>query len=104
MQQQQQQQGQVKKREGGTALDMANIDEDQVAAKVREVALAIIGEGDELDADTPLMEAGLTSSTAVVLKDEVSEEIPGVTLPPTLIFDYPSVSAIAEFVMEKLGK
>jgi len=97
--------GQVmRKREGGSALDLSNVSEEIIAAKVKEVALAIIGEGDELDVDTPLMEAGLTSSTAVVLKDEVSEEIPGISLPPTLIFDYPSVSAIAEFVMEKLGK
>ena len=46
-------------------------------------------------------EAGLTSNTAVLLRDELGKDLPGISLPPTLIFDYPSVSAIADFVMEK---
>merc|ERR1712194_248439 len=93
----------MRKREGGSALDMANISEEIVTGKIKEVALAIIGD-DDVEADTPLMEAGVTSSTAVILKDELAQEIPGVKLPPTLIFDYPSINAIAEFIMEKVGK
>merc|ERR1712028_143234 len=57
-----------KPREGGNQLDMLNLNEEIIAAKVKEVALAIIGDGEDMDLDTPLMEAGLTSSTAVVLK------------------------------------
>merc|ERR1712224_930753 len=76
MQQQQGGGAVAKKREGGSALDLANISEEVIAGKVKEIALGIIGEGDELDLDTPLMEAGLTSSTAVLLKDEVNEDIP----------------------------
>merc|ERR1711972_453065 len=93
----------MRKREGGSALDMANITEEVVMGKIKEVALAIIGE-DDVEVDTPLMEAGVTSSTAVILKDELAQEIPGVKLPPTLIFDYPSISAISEYIMEKVGK
>lgn len=88
----------------GNALDMANLSEEIVIVKIKEVALAIIGEDeDEVELDTPLMEAGMTSSTAVIFRDELMKDLPGVNLPPTLIFDYPSVNGIAEFVMEKVG-
>merc|ERR1712151_1391534 len=87
----------------GAALDLSGgLDVQTVKAKVLELAAAVIGDAeDDLEADTPLMEAGLTSNSAVLLRDELSKDIPGVNLPPTLIFDYPSITAMAEFIVEK---
>ena len=79
-------------------------------------------------ADTPLMEAGLTSTSAVGflaellqvaagcctvrvmpmlnpvtfsrLRDELMKDLVGVNLPVTLVFDYPSISAMTELVLE----
>merc|ERR1711988_1808376 len=86
-----------------SAVDAGLISEDVVAAKIKEVALAIIGEdADEVEADTPLMEAGLTSSTAVVMRDELVGVIPGVKISPTAMFDYPSISAMTDMLMEQL--
>mmetsp|Transcript_160298 Transcript_160298/g.282826 ORF Transcript_160298/g.282826 Transcript_160298/m.282826 type:complete len:793 (-) Transcript_160298:66-2444(-) len=96
--------GSSRQKTGGTLQLSAGISEDVVMAKVKDTVLAIIGDEDELEVDTPLMEAGLTSSTAVVLRDELMEDLPGINLPPTLIFDYPSTTAIVEFIMEKAGK
>lgn len=93
-------------RSGGTgALDMSSLSEDVVVGKVKEVAIGLVGDEDaeELELDTPLMEAGLTSNTAVLLRDELMNDLPGMNLPPTLIFDYPSVQAIADFIQEKAG-
>merc|ERR1711933_110178 len=91
--------GAVPDRDRGAALDAkAGLDIQVVRNKVLDLAAAIIGESDELESDTPLMEAGLTSNSAVILRDELSKDIPGVSLPPTLIFDYPSVSAMADFI------
>lgn len=93
-------------RKGGAAgvLDVsAGINVDIVSAKIKEVAMGIIGDEEDIEVDTPLMQAGLTSNTAVLLRDEMSTTIPGVNLPPTLMFDYPSISAIAEFIVEKAG-
>merc|ERR1719420_1702829 len=73
-------------------------DFDAVAAKIRDVAVQIIGDDEGVDNDVPLMQAGLTSNTAVMLRDELSKDIPGVNLPPTLMFDYPSIQAIADFI------
>lgn len=93
-------------RERGAALDMsAGLSMDVVKTKVIEIALRIIGgEDGEIEADTPLMEAGLTSNSAILLRDEVSQEIPGVSLPVTLVFDYPSVGAMAELIVESSSK
>lgn len=89
----------------GSPLDLGKgLDSSIVLAKIKEIAMQIIGDTDEFEEDLPLMEAGLTSNTAILLRDELSKDLPGVRLPPTLIFDYPSVGAITEFVMENSGK
>lgn len=63
--------------------------------------MQIIGDAEDIEADTPLMQAGLTSNTAVLLRDELGRDLPGINLPPTLIFDYPSIQAMADFILEK---
>ena len=55
--------------------------------------------GSDVGAQEPLMAAGLDSLGAVELRNAVSSSV-GMQLPGTLIFDYPSVSAIASFVCE----
>lgn len=89
-------------RDGSKIMVSAGMDAAVIRAKILEIATQIIGEDDEgIDADMPLMQAGLTSNTAVLLRDELSKDLPGVNLPPTLMFDYPSISAIADFVVER---
>merc|ERR1740138_1276189 len=93
-------------RERGAALDLsAGVDEVMIKGKVLEIALRITGAEDgEIEADTPLMEAGLTSNSAILLRDELTQELPGVNLPVTLVFDYPSISAMVELIMESSAK
>lgn len=88
-------------REAAPMLMKAGMSVEVVREKVNQIAASIIGGDDDYEADTPLMEAGLTSNTAVLLRDELSKDLPGIKLPPTLIFDYPSVVAISDFVMEQ---
>mmetsp|Transcript_12327 Transcript_12327/g.25001 ORF Transcript_12327/g.25001 Transcript_12327/m.25001 type:complete len:327 (+) Transcript_12327:1-981(+) len=89
-------------RERGPALDMsAGLDTTVVRAKVMDIASRITGaEEGEIEADTPLMEAGLTSNSAILLRDELSQELPGITLPVTLVFDYPSIAAMSDLIVE----
>jgi len=89
----------------GAALDMkSGVDISVIKAKVQEIATRITGAEDgEIDMDTPLMEAGLTSNSALVLRDNLIEEMPGVQLPVTLVFDYPSIGAMADLIVENSG-
>jgi len=89
----------------GPALDLkAGLSLDVVKSKVQEVAMRITGADDgDIEADTPLMEAGLTSNSAILLRDELSQALPGVSLPVTLVFDYPSVAAMSELILESSG-
>lgn len=89
----------------GPALDVkAGLSLDVITNKVKEIALRITGADDgEIEADTPLMEAGLTSNSAILMRDEISQALPGVQLPVTLVFDYPSVSAMTELIMQSTG-
>lgn len=99
--------GSIQRAGGGVgALDMSSgVDVDVISGKVMEIAKTLVDEeaAEEIEGDIPLMEAGITSNTAVVLRDEIMNAIPGIQLPPTLIFDYPSITGIAEFIVEKLG-
>lgn len=79
----------------------AGMDASIVSAKILDIAKQIIGDEDDIEVDMPLMQAGLTSNTAVLLRDEMAKDLPGVNLPPTLMFDYPSIAAIADFVVER---
>jgi len=89
----------------GAALDLSSgVDLETIRKKVTEIAARIVGaEEDELEMDTPLMEAGLTSNSALVLREHLTAELPGVSLPITLAFDYPSISAMAELIAESSG-
>jgi len=89
----------------GPALDVkAGLSIEVVTNKVKDIALRITGADDgEIEADTPLMEAGLTSNSAILMRDEISQALPGVQLPVTLVFDYPSVSAMTELIMASTG-
>ena len=125
-------------------MDVKSLSPDVIKKKILDVALSMTGADDGdievpfmrfvhhaqtqkktlAEADTPLMEAGLTSTSAVTLppqregldsgskagshgiasslrlRDELMKDLVGVNLPVTLVFDYPSISAMTELVME----
>eukprot|EP00931_Biecheleriopsis_adriatica_P050660 TRINITY_DN29351_c0_g2_i1.p1 TRINITY_DN29351_c0_g2~~TRINITY_DN29351_c0_g2_i1.p1 ORF type:complete len:981 (+),score=257.11 TRINITY_DN29351_c0_g2_i1:236-2944(+) len=73
---------------------------EDLRKQVKEVVAEIVGMDDLVD-DTPLMQSGLTSQSAVLLRNALSKKLPGASLPFTMMFDYPSISALTEFFVER---
>ena len=73
-------------------------EEDRMATVLKSIRGAAEGMGLEMEAETPFMEAGIDSLSAVEFRNKVSSEFREVRLPSTLMFDYPSMSALAAYV------
>merc|ERR1712087_186586 len=82
----------------------AGLSPDILRNQISEVAKGLIGFDEDIEIDMPLMESGLTSNTAVLLRDALTQQLPGISLPVTLVFDYPSISSMTELIMENAEK
>ena len=71
----------------------------EVLRRVLETAQLV--QGAELDPEAPMLQAGMDSLATVELSQRLGQTL-GVALPATLVFDYPSVAAIAAYVDAKL--
>jgi len=67
---------------------------------IRETVNEIVGM-DDLQDDSPLMNMGLTSQSAVLLRNALTKELPGPSLPFTMMFDYPSIKHLTEFFVKR---
>merc|ERR1711879_205720 len=90
-------------RQRGEAVSVSGLDISVITEKVKTISAQLMGfdSPDDLEVDAPFMESGLTSSTSVLLRDEIMAEMQGVNLPFTLVFDYPTVAAVADFISSK---
>jgi len=86
-------------------LDLgAGLSPDLLRNQISEVAKGLIGFDEDIEIDMPLMESGLTSNTAVLLRDALTQQLPGISLPVTLVFDYPSISSMTDLIIENAEK
>jgi acyl carrier protein len=79
---------------------IAAVDKEAVLSQVQEAIVSVLGT--TVDVEAPLMSAGLDSLGSVELKNAL-ERRAGLELPSTLVFDYPTASALAGFLAGKLA-
>jgi acyl carrier protein len=56
----------------------------------------------EIETSKSLLDYSLSSVTAMMLVGDLEEWL-GLTLPPTLVWDYPSIAAIADYLVEQVA-
>ncbi|WP_340684127.1 acyl carrier protein [Amycolatopsis coloradensis] len=69
---------------------------------IQKVASYLAMEPDRIDITRPLAEYGLTSVYALTLCGEIEDHF-GVPVEPTLAWDYPTVTAMSEYLRTQLA-
>eukprot|EP00931_Biecheleriopsis_adriatica_P042086 TRINITY_DN23981_c0_g1_i1.p1 TRINITY_DN23981_c0_g1~~TRINITY_DN23981_c0_g1_i1.p1 ORF type:complete len:849 (+),score=244.94 TRINITY_DN23981_c0_g1_i1:87-2633(+) len=77
------------------------LEPEMVKVQIQDVASSLVG--DDIAADTPLMDAGLDSLSMVEFRNELLKEFPGISLPGALLFDYPTVNALRDYIFEAVN-
>ncbi len=85
---------------GVPSSDVATVDVAVVHSNVQDAVSRILGSS--VPASEPLMAAGLDSLGAVELRNSLEGSF-GMQLPSTLVFDYPTIDSISEYLSGKLG-
>eukprot|EP00930_Biecheleria_cincta_P096730 TRINITY_DN88535_c0_g1_i1.p1 TRINITY_DN88535_c0_g1~~TRINITY_DN88535_c0_g1_i1.p1 ORF type:complete len:840 (+),score=223.75 TRINITY_DN88535_c0_g1_i1:42-2522(+) len=76
------------------------ISPEKAREMAKKVALdAIGGDEDEMTFDDGLMDVGLDSLAAIAFRESLSQAS-GINLPSTLVFDYPTLSAVVDFLVD----
>jgi NAD(P)-dependent dehydrogenase (short-subunit alcohol dehydrogenase family)/acyl carrier protein len=94
-------------REGAWAAELAGMSKERRLGAVRAAVQADVARVLSLSASTgvpadrPLQELGMDSLMSVELRNALGKRA-GVTLPGTLVFDYPTPSAISQYLLEKV--
>ena len=71
--------------------------------RIQELTGKLLGlASEDVEGDIPLKDLGLSSGAAVILRDELQNDVKGIRLPPTLFFDYPTVHAAVGYVTGNL--
>ncbi|WP_372365776.1 acyl carrier protein [Candidatus Uabimicrobium sp. HlEnr_7] len=67
---------------------------------VKKVAELTQTPEEEIDAEEPFADYGMSSMDAVNLSGELEEWL-GIRLSPTLVFDYPTIDQMAQYLSEE---
>eukprot|EP00439_Symbiodinium_sp_Y106_P081712 s190_g20.t2 len=89
-------------RAAAAAPALPRLDKVSLRQMLQSIASEVVG-GGVVDQDAPLMDSGMDSLSAVEFRNRFTSKLPGVNLPNTLTFDYPTISSIADFSASQMG-
>jgi len=76
------------------------LDAIMVQKKVMEITANLMAGDDDLENDSPFMEAGMDSLSSVQLMSELGKEFQ-MAMSPSLVFDFPTVRALTDHLVEE---
>lgn len=76
------------------------LDPTYVKQKVMELTRNLLASDDDLEDDSPFMDAGMDSLASVQLMSELAREFQ-MAMSPSLVFDYPTINALADHLVEE---
>ena len=82
------------------ATAAVTLSRDTVSSQIATAVATVIGHA--VSPDEPLMAAGLDSLSTVELRNTLESQL-GLPLPATLVFDYPTITAMADLLYPKLA-
>jgi len=86
--------------EPGPVVKETPKDRELLTKTVLSVARDAVGDDSKIDLDSPLMEAGMDSLSMVSFRNDLLTELDGVNLPATVVFEYPTLHSLVDFLME----
>ncbi|CEL93275.1 unnamed protein product [Vitrella brassicaformis CCMP3155] len=84
--------------EDGKDIDLKTMKEEDVSKLMIELVADLSGQ--EVSAETPLFEMGMDSRAVIELHESV-RKMTGIVMPQTLLFDNPTVTTLAKFILEQ---
>jgi len=75
------------------------LDPAVVTKMVQETLKASIGTDEGVDMDTPLMEAGMDSLSMVAFRNQLQRDS-GISMPASVMFDYPTMNGLVDHLVE----
>jgi hypothetical protein len=84
------------------ALAIAGMTQDDIQGLVVGMLQDVMGV-DEINLSTPLMEMGLDSLAGVEFRNRLQGSMEGLQLSSTLMFDYPTVPDLVEYIWSQVG-
>jgi len=81
----------------------AGLDPKQTVAKVKSLVADAIAMDEEVEIDSPLMESGMDSLASVSFMNEVAKDFK-MQISPTLVFDFPTIRAMTDHLIEESQK
>jgi len=90
--------------EGTTVVAAAEAKKGMDPEVVQETLVTLVqqnvAEDEAVELDTPLMDAGLDSLASVAFRNAIQTQL-GLQMPSSLMFDYPNVRQLTDFIVEK---
>merc|ERR1712187_472482 len=85
---------------GAVVEQKQGLNPEEVSEKILKITTQSVAGDEDIELDTPLMDAGLDSLASVAFRNAWQTELQ-MQMPASLMFDYPNIRQITDFIVEK---